>query len=178
MATPTNQALPDCGREAALPKAPSSRTRLTTYRCLPDASGAIWSTPKEGILDFPAHAMVRFFENHALLGYDGQHQWYTVQGGSIEYVRRLGEGLFRRGVDIRVAQHRRARFGAQALTQRRAARRDGRNAATNGHPVGSARRVPRSARACSRRLCGRGRCRSSAPARRRFRSDGFQSSKR
>jgi uncharacterized protein len=65
-------------------------------------SGAIWSTPKEGILDFPAHAMVRFFENHALLGYEGQHQWYTVEGGSVEYVRRLGEGLFRRGVDIRL----------------------------------------------------------------------------
>jgi uncharacterized protein len=46
--------------------------------------------------------MVRFFENHALLGYEGQHQWYTVKGGSVEYVRRLGEALFRRGVDIRV----------------------------------------------------------------------------
>lgn len=65
-------------------------------------SGAIWSTPKQGILDFPAQAMVRFFENHALLNYTGQHQWYTVQGGSIEYVRRLGDGLFRRGVDIRL----------------------------------------------------------------------------
>jgi predicted NAD/FAD-binding protein len=40
-----------------------------THYLLP-FSGAIWSTPKEGILDFPAHAMVRFFENHALLGYD------------------------------------------------------------------------------------------------------------
>jgi uncharacterized protein len=64
-------------------------------------SGAIWSTPKEGILDFPAWAMVRFFENHALLGYQGQHQWHTVRGGSVEYVRRLGEALDRRGVDIR-----------------------------------------------------------------------------
>jgi predicted NAD/FAD-binding protein len=71
------------------------------YYLLP-FSGAIWSTPKEGILDFPAWAMVRFFENHALLGYEGQHQWFTVRGGSVEYVRRLGEGLFRRGVDIRL----------------------------------------------------------------------------
>ena len=77
-------------------------TWFRDYYLLP-FSGAIWSTPKEGILDFPAHAMVRFFENHALLGYDGQHQWYTVRGGSVEYVRRLGEGLFRRGVDIRLA---------------------------------------------------------------------------
>ncbi len=71
------------------------------YYLLP-LSGAIWSTPKHGILDFPAHAMIRFFENHALLGYSGQHQWYTVEGGSIEYVRRLDEVLRRRGVDIRL----------------------------------------------------------------------------
>ena len=75
--------------------------RFRDFYLLP-FSGAIWSTPKEGILDFPAHAMVRFFENHALLGYEGQHQWYTVEGGSVEYVRRLGEGLFSRGVDIRL----------------------------------------------------------------------------
>ena len=30
-------------------------------------SGAIWSTPKERILEFPAHALIRFFENHALM---------------------------------------------------------------------------------------------------------------
>ena len=82
------------------------RLRLGTwfrdYYLLP-FSGAIWSTPKEGILDFPAHAMVRFFENHALLGYEGQHQWFTVQGGSIEYVRRLSDAMTRRGVDIRLS---------------------------------------------------------------------------
>ena len=71
------------------------------YYLLP-FSGAIWSTPCEKILDFPAHAMLRFFENHALLSYSGQHQWYTVQGGSVEYVRRLGAALFRQGVDIRL----------------------------------------------------------------------------
>jgi predicted NAD/FAD-binding protein len=52
-------------------------------------SGAIWSTPKEEIMDFPAQALVRFFRNHHLMQASGQHQWYTVQGGSIEYVTRL-----------------------------------------------------------------------------------------
>jgi predicted NAD/FAD-binding protein len=52
-------------------------------------SGAIWSTPKEEIMDFPAQALVRFFRNHNLMQASGQHQWYTVQGGSIEYVTRL-----------------------------------------------------------------------------------------
>jgi predicted NAD/FAD-binding protein len=64
-------------------------------------SGAIWSTPTAGILDFPAQALVRFFRNHALLGYEGQHQWYTVKGGSIEYVRRLETAMTAKGVDIR-----------------------------------------------------------------------------
>ena len=63
-------------------------------------SGAIWSTPTQKILDFPAHAMIDFFRNHALLGYEGQHQWYTVQGGSVEYVSRLEAYLDRAGVNL------------------------------------------------------------------------------
>lgn len=65
-------------------------------------SGAIWSTPTRGILDFPAQALIRFFQNHHLLSAEGQHQWYTVKGGSIEYVRRLEQSLAARGVDIRL----------------------------------------------------------------------------
>lgn len=71
------------------------------YYLLP-LSGAIWSTPTDKILDFPAYALIRFFENHALLSHTGQHQWYTVQGGSVEYVRRLGAALMRQGVDLRL----------------------------------------------------------------------------
>jgi uncharacterized protein len=80
-------------------------------------SGAIWSTPTAQIMDFPARAMVDFFRNHALMGYSGQHQWLTVQGGSIEYVRRLERDLRVRGVDIRlgapVAGIRRDAMGAE-----------------------------------------------------------------
>ncbi|MEM6308614.1 MAG: FAD-dependent oxidoreductase [Pseudomonadota bacterium] len=71
------------------------------YYLLP-LSGAIWSTPTEKIMDFPAHAMMQFFENHALLHHTGQHQWHTVKGGSIEYVTRLQNALEARGVDIRL----------------------------------------------------------------------------
>lgn len=71
------------------------------YYLLP-LSGAIWSTPTEKIMDFPAHAMIQFFENHALLHHTGQHQWYTVEGGSRQYVNRLEAALQRRDVDIRV----------------------------------------------------------------------------
>jgi hypothetical protein len=70
------------------------------YYILP-ISGAIWSTPVQGILDFPAQALIRFFQNHALMGISGQHQWYTVQGGSVQYVKRLQAALTAAGVDIR-----------------------------------------------------------------------------
>ena len=72
-------------------------------RYLTPFSGAIWSTPKDQIMQFPAAAMVRFFQNHALLGYHGQHQWYTVAGGSVEYVTRLERDLRARGVSLRTA---------------------------------------------------------------------------
>jgi predicted NAD/FAD-binding protein len=72
-------------------------------RYLSPFTGAIWSTPTEKVMDFPAQALIRFMENHALLGYDGQHQWYTVDGGSIQYVQRLGKRLGRVGVEIRTS---------------------------------------------------------------------------
>ncbi len=71
------------------------------YYLLP-LSGAIWSTPTENILDFPAKAMIEFFKNHALLSHTGQHQWYTVDGGSREYVSRLEAAMSSAGVDIRL----------------------------------------------------------------------------
>ena len=71
------------------------------YYLLP-LSGAIWSTPTEKILDFPAYAMLQFFKNHALLSRSGQHQWYTVKGGSREYVSRLENVLAQKQVEIRV----------------------------------------------------------------------------
>lgn len=53
--------------------------------------GAIWSTPVAEMLRFPASTFIRFFENHGLLTTDDHPQWYTVRGGSREYVRRLVE---------------------------------------------------------------------------------------
>jgi predicted NAD/FAD-binding protein len=64
-------------------------------------SGAIWSMPVRDILDFPADAMIRFFENHRLLSSKGHHRWMTLKGGSIEYVSRLTGALIERGVKIR-----------------------------------------------------------------------------
>ncbi len=65
---------------------------FTRYYLLP-MSGAIWSTPREQMRDFPALALARFFENHGLLSMNGQHQWWTVDGGSREYVRRMAASM-------------------------------------------------------------------------------------
>lgn len=48
---------------------------------------AIWSTPDLGMMKFPAATFLRFFANHGLLTINDQPQWYTVQGGSHEYVK-------------------------------------------------------------------------------------------
>jgi predicted NAD/FAD-binding protein len=76
-------------------------TWFRDYYILP-ISGAIWSTPSQGVLDFPAETLIRFFKNHALMTVSSQHQWFTVQGGSVQYVRRLQATMQRQGVDIRL----------------------------------------------------------------------------
>lgn len=62
--------------------------------------GAIWSTPIHEVDQFPARSLVRFFRNHALLAGSAEHQWWTVKGGSIEYVKRLEAALLARGCRI------------------------------------------------------------------------------
>lgn len=52
-------------------------------------SSAVWSTPPEQMLEFPAATLLRFFHNHGFLGLQTQHPWWTVDGGAREYVRRI-----------------------------------------------------------------------------------------
>ncbi|MBM5782095.1 MAG: FAD-dependent oxidoreductase [Pelagibacterales bacterium] len=58
------------------------------YYLLP-MSGAIWSCPLETMLSYPAQSFVRFFKNHGLLTVANQPQWFTVTGGSKEYVKKI-----------------------------------------------------------------------------------------
>ena len=62
-------------------------TGFRRYYLLP-MGAAIWSTPAEEMLDFPAESFLHFFRNHGLLE-QGQNRWRTVTGGSREYVHRL-----------------------------------------------------------------------------------------
>ena len=58
-------------------------------RYLVPMGGAVWSTPPDRMLQFPAITLLRFWHNHGFLGLHTQHQWRTVDGGSREYVKRL-----------------------------------------------------------------------------------------
>ena len=52
-------------------------------------SSAVWSTPPEKMLTFPAATLMRFFYNHGFLGLNTQHQWITPVNGSRTYVHAL-----------------------------------------------------------------------------------------
>jgi predicted NAD/FAD-binding protein len=55
------------------------------YKYLIPMSSAVWSTPIDLMLEFPAFSLVRFFKNHGFLGLKTQHQWYTIHNGSQAY---------------------------------------------------------------------------------------------
>lgn len=61
---------------------------LLNWYILP-MSSALWSTPPDTTAKFPVLTLVRFFHNHGFLGLHTQFQWYTVDGGSEEYKKRL-----------------------------------------------------------------------------------------
>ncbi len=52
--------------------------------------GAIWSSPIDRMMEFPAENFLNFFRNHDLLSaLETRQDWRTVSGGSTEYVDRL-----------------------------------------------------------------------------------------
>lgn len=80
---------------------------------------AIWSAPLAEMMDFPAETFVNFFRNHGLLSIDDRPQWYTVQGGSREYVKRLlADGNFTLHLHTPVHAVQRVDDGVNVLTAR------------------------------------------------------------
>lgn len=53
----------------------------------------IWSCPVQQMMRFPMATLIRFCHNHGLLQVANRPQWFTVAGGSREYVRRIVEQL-------------------------------------------------------------------------------------
>ncbi|MEM8741667.1 MAG: FAD-dependent oxidoreductase [Pseudomonadota bacterium] len=63
-------------------------------RFLLPMGGAIWSTPIDEMMAFPARSFVSFFRNHDLMtGLGAAQRWRTVTGGSREYVSRAIRAL-------------------------------------------------------------------------------------
>jgi predicted NAD/FAD-binding protein len=58
----------------------------TDFHIVP-VSAAVWSTPSENILDFPAESILRFYYHHGLLKLFNRPQWQTVVGGSFSYIK-------------------------------------------------------------------------------------------
>lgn len=64
-------------------------SREMLWKYLIPMSSAVWSTPMDKMLDFPALTLIRFFKNHGFLGLTTQHQWYTLENGSESYKKIL-----------------------------------------------------------------------------------------
>lgn len=55
-------------------------------------ASALWSSPSETILAFPAKYLVRFMDNHHMLQVEGRPGWRVVTGGSSRYIAALQRG--------------------------------------------------------------------------------------
>ena len=76
--------------------------------------GCIWSCPTDQMLRFPVATLIRFCHNHGLIQVSNRPQWYTVRGGSRQYVRRMLSALQQDG-------NHEARLNAPVLGLRRVA---------------------------------------------------------
>jgi predicted NAD/FAD-binding protein len=66
-------------------------TAFRDEHLVPMAS-ALWSSPPDRILEFPARDLARFMANHQMLQLSGRPQWRVVTGGSSAYVQAMRRG--------------------------------------------------------------------------------------
>lgn len=60
---------------------------------------AVWSCDESRSLEYPARYLFAFLEHHGMLSVAGSPPWYTIVGGSREYVSRVVDGL----ADVRLS---------------------------------------------------------------------------
>jgi predicted NAD/FAD-binding protein len=78
-------------------------TELRDWYLIPMAA-AIWSCPTQTMLAYPMATFSRFCHNHGLLQITNRPQWYTVQGGSRQYVEKVRYALSSKGCELRLGQ--------------------------------------------------------------------------
>ncbi|MEJ0099226.1 MAG: FAD-dependent oxidoreductase [Pseudomonadota bacterium] len=52
-------------------------------------ASALWSSPTQGVLEFPARYLAQFMANHHMLQVSDRPQWRVVRGGSSSYLQPL-----------------------------------------------------------------------------------------
>lgn len=76
-------------------------TLFTDNYLLPMVS-AIWSTSLKDVQDFPLVFFAQFFDNHGLLDVVNRPQWFTIKGGSKQYINKLVLRFIKAGGTVRV----------------------------------------------------------------------------
>jgi predicted NAD/FAD-binding protein len=86
--------------------------------------GCIWSCPTDQMLEFPVATMIRFCHNHGLIQVSNRPRWFTVTGGSRNYVQKIVAGIADKRLNSPVQLIERDEQGVRVITQGHAERFD------------------------------------------------------
>ena len=86
--------------------------------------GCIWSCPTDQMLKFPVATMIRFCHNHGLIQVTNRPRWFTVKGGSRNYVQKIVNEVPDKRLNSPVQLIERDESGVRVVTEGRAERFD------------------------------------------------------
>jgi predicted NAD/FAD-binding protein len=86
--------------------------------------GCIWSCPTDQMMQFPVATMIRFCHNHGLIQVSNRPRWFTVKGGSKNYVQKIVADLRDKRLNSPVSLIERDESGVRIVTQNHAERFD------------------------------------------------------